>query len=247
MSARPTCDALHPPIVGRGSSSPTPRQVGGCGFEMPEPKLSNNWRAVRARVAPWRTTRPPTEHVRWRTWRGCLRGQLATRSTPRRWSRLFFTDTAPGRRVRLRSVIAEAFEFRGARPGRASPLGEPADRPRSTHCALAELAWLSARPTRRALHPPLLDEDLLHRHCARSAVAASKRRDRSFRVPWRAARSRFAPWRTSRPPKEHALRAGGVGVVVCAANATRSPPPAVGRGSSSPTPRQVGGCGFETT
>ena len=165
-------------------------------------------------------------------------------STPLRWPRLFFTDTAPGRRLRLRNVMP-SFRIRAARPARASPRGEPADRPRSTR-ALADLAWLSSRPTRGALHPTPLAEALLHRHRARSAAAASKRRDHSFRIPWRAARARFAPWRTGRPPTEHA-RAGGLGVVVFAANAGRAPPHAVGRGSSSPTPRQVGGCGFGTT
>ena len=231
--------------VGRGSSSPTPRQVGGCGFETTWPT-----RASPVARGP-RALRPvenqPTAHgarARWRTWRGCLRGQRAARSTPRRWPRLFFTDTAPGRRLRLRNVVTAAFESRGARPARASPRGEPADRPRSTR-ALADLAWLSSRPTRGALHPTPLAEALLHRHRARSAAAASKRRDRRVRLPWRAARARFAPWRTGRPLTEHA-RAGGLGVVVFAANARHAPPHAVGRGSSSPTPRQVGGCGFET-
>ena len=190
----------------------------------------------------------PTAHgarARWRTWRGCLRSQRATRSIPRRWPRLFFTDTAPGRRLRLRNVVATASEFRVARPARASPRGEQADRPRSTR-ALADLAWLSLRPTRGALHPTPLAEAPLHRHRARSAAAASRRVITAFELQWRAARARFAPWRTSRPPTEHA-RAGGLGVVVFAANARRAPSHAVGRGSSSPTPRQVGGCGFETS
>ena len=43
---------------------------------------------------------------RWKSWCGCLRGQRATRSTPRRWSRLFFADTSPGRRLRPRNVVA---------------------------------------------------------------------------------------------------------------------------------------------
>ena len=54
----------------------------------------------------------PTAHgarACWRTWRGCLRGQRGARYTPRRWPRLFFTDTAPGRRLRLRNAVAEAF------------------------------------------------------------------------------------------------------------------------------------------
>ena len=53
-------------------------------------------------------------------------------------------------------------------------------------------------------------------------------------------------WRTGRRPTEHA-RAGGLGVVVFSANARRAPSHAVGRGSSAPTPRQDGSCGFETS
>ena len=79
------------------------------------------------------------------------------RSTSHSRPRLFFTDTAPGRRLRIRNAVIEAFESRGARPARASPRGELADRSRST-LALADLAWLSARPTRGTLHPtPLVD------------------------------------------------------------------------------------------
>ena len=164
--------------------------------------------------------------------------------TPRRWPRLFFNDTAPGRRLRLGNAVTIAFDSRAARSARASPRGEPVVRPRSSR-ALADLALLSLRPTRGALHPTPLGEALLHRHHDRSVAAASKRNDHGFRVPWLATRARFAPWRTGRPPTEHA-RAGRLGVVVFAANAGRAPPHAVGRGTSSPIPRQVGGCGSET-
>ena len=90
-------------------------------------------------------------HAHWRTWRGCLRGQRATRSTPRCWPRIFFADTSPGRRRRLGNVVLGPFGSRAARPARASPRGEPADLPRSTR-ALTDLAWLSSRPTRDGLH-----------------------------------------------------------------------------------------------
>ena len=190
----------------------------------------------------------PTAHgarARWRTLRGCLRGQRQAHPTPLRWPRLFFNDTAPSWRLRLRSAAAIAVHPCAAQPARASHRGGPAIRPRST-LALADLAWLSSRRTRGALHPTPLAEALVHRHRARSAAAASKRRNRRIRIPWRAARARFAPWRTSRPLTEH-VRAGGLGVVVFAANTGRVPPHAVGRGSSSPTPRQVGSCGFEAS
>ena len=98
--------------------------------------------------------------------------------------------------------------------------------------------------TRGAPNLTPLAEAPLQRNLASSAATASDRRNYSFRILCRAARARFAPSETGRPPMEHA-RAGGLDVVVCAANAGRAPPYTVGRGSSSPTPRQVGGCGFE--
>ena len=187
----------------------------------------------------------PSAHrarARWRTWRGCLCGQRGAGSSPCRWPTLLFTDTVPGRRLRLRIAVIEAFKFRGARPARASPREEPADRPQST-CALADLAWLSLQLIRSALHPTLLAEAPLQRNLARSAAAASNCRGYSFRNPCHAAHARFAPRRTSRSPTER-VRAGGLGVAVFAANAGRAPPRAVGQRSSSPTPCQVGGCGF---
>ena len=188
----------------------------------------------------------PTAHGtrgRWLAWRGCLRSQRAKRSISRRWPSLFSTDTTPGRRLQLQNVDVTASDYRVARPASAAPCGEQADDQGSTR-ALADLAWLSLRPTRDTLHPTPLVEALLHRHRARSAAAASKRLDHCNRLPCRATRARFAPWRTGRPPTEHA-GAGGLGVVVFAANARRARSHAVGRGSSSPTPRQVDGCGLK--
>ena len=103
--------------------------------------------------------------------------------------------------------------------------------PTTTHALrVACLAQLSARQTRNAPHPTPLAEAFVHRHRTRSAAAASNRRNRRFLVPWRAARARFVTWRTSRAPTEHALRAAGLGAVVCAANSRRAPPRAVDRG-----------------
>ena len=45
-----------------------------------------------------------TLYARWRTWRGCLHGQRGARCTSRHWTRLFHTDTAPCRRLRLRKA-----------------------------------------------------------------------------------------------------------------------------------------------
>ena len=64
-----------------------------------------------------------------------LSSRSTTRSTPRRWLRLLRTDTAPGRRLRIRNFVATVFRSRAARPARASLCGEPADRPRNTRSA----------------------------------------------------------------------------------------------------------------
>ena len=163
---------------------------------------------------------------------------------PFRWPRLFFTDSTLGQRLRLWNVEV-------IQPAIPVSRGPRAIRPVKNNCpqsarALADLEWSFSRPTQAALHTTPLAEALLHRYRARSAAMASKQRDHSFQTPCRAAHVRFAPWRAGRPPTEHA-RAGGLGVVVFAANAGRATPHAVGRGSSSPTPRQVGGCGFGTS
>ena len=87
-------------------------------------------------------------------------------------------DEAPlyHHRARTAAVIsndvATAIERRAARPAYDLPRSEPAGRPRSM-CALADLAWLSSRPTRGALQPTPSVEALLYRHHARSASAVS--------------------------------------------------------------------------
>ena len=149
------------------------------------------------------------------------------KAASRHWTRLFFIDTATGRRLRPRNTVIEASKSRGARPSCASPREEPADRPRSTRALADFLAWLSSRSTRGAVHPTSLAEAPLQRHRDRSAAAASKFRDHRFRFRWRAPPARFAPWRTGRLPTEH-VRPGGLGVVVFAASAGRVPSHAVG-------------------
>ena len=73
--------------------------------------------------------------------------------------------------------MVTVIDSRGARPAHASPRREPVNRLRNVR-ALADLAWLPSRPTRDALHPTLLAANLLHRHCARAAGAASERHGR---------------------------------------------------------------------
>ena len=129
------------------------------------------------------------------------------RSTPRCCPRLFSTDTAPGWLVPLRNAVFKGFQFRGAEPARALSRSELADRQRSTHCVLR--TWrcclrgqLAMRSTPRCWSRLLSTDTTPGRR-----VRASKRRNQRFLVPWCVARARFTPWRTSRPPLEHALHA----------------------------------------
>ena len=156
--------------IGRGSSSPTPNQVGGCGFETSHAKLSPS--PARGPLALRPVGNLPTAHradACWRTWRGCLRSQHGAHCSPRHRPRLFFTDTESGRRLRLRNVACKAFAIPCARPARASPCRKPANRPQS-RCVLADLAWLSSQPTRGALHPTLLAEVFILRHTEQTSI-----------------------------------------------------------------------------
>ena len=183
-------------------------------------------------------------HCAFGTWRSCLRGQLATRSTPRRWPRLLAqtprqvgscgfgpswpslsSPVARGARTRrpvanhptahnartercvLGAVVCTANSQRAPphavnrsflvswRSARARFAPWRTSRPPTDHALrAADLAWLSLRPTRGALHLTPLAEAHLHRHRARSAVAALDCGIRSVLVPWRAPPARFDPW-----------------------------------------------------
>ena len=158
----------------------------------------------------------------------------------------FYTDTATDQRLWLRNVVVMAFSFRASRPARASPRGELADRPQSTR-ALADLVLVVVFAANAERAPPHAigrgSSSTTPRQVSSCGFAMKCHR---IQFPCRAIRARFASWRTGRPPTEHA-RVGGLGVVAFAANPGHAPPHAVGRGSSSPTPRQVGGYGFGST
>ena len=79
-----------------------------------------------------------------------------------------------------------------------------AHRERTARCRLG--AVMCAANSQRA-PPHAVGQGSCRGHCAGSAAAALNRNSRLFLVPWRAAQARFAPWRISRPPTEHALRA----------------------------------------
>ena len=184
--------------VGRGSSPPTPRQVGGCGLRNAATKGSYFHGARPARASP--------------------RGEPADRP----WSTHYAADLARLSLSLHPTPLAEALLHRhrarssGATPkrhnqrllvpwraARAHFVTCRISRPPTEHARSADLARLSLRPTRNALHPTSLAEALLHRHRARSARASSERRNRKFIIiRWPAAHARFVTWRTSRLPTE---------------------------------------------
>ena len=106
--------------------------------------------------------RPRSTRRAARTRGGCDVGQRAARSSPRSQPRLDRTNTAIGRRGRIRKFLVSAFEPRGARPARVSNHGDAADEPRSTRCAVR--TWRGCGAGQRA---------------ARSSLRRRPRRDRN--------------------------------------------------------------------
>ena len=136
---------------------------------------------------------------------------------------------------------------RGARPARFSPREASASRPRSTRhtvrawsgCVMAQRGARSS-PRRR----PGLDRTntATGRRCGLAKFVVT-----SFETG--VARDPCAFHAREYRPIAHAVRAphcaGLLGVVALWPNAGRAPPHVIGRGSTSPTPRQVGGTCFE--
>ena len=84
-----------PHAIIRGSSSPTPRQVGGCGFNAKWPQRSSSLPRAPVRFARGvPDDRPRSTRALADLERGCLRDQRGARSTLRRCPRLSFTDAA---------------------------------------------------------------------------------------------------------------------------------------------------------
>ena len=167
-------------------------------------RIRCSWRKAHALIAPWRISRPPTEHARVYGL-GCGAGQLSTRSSSASWPLLSRTATASGRWLRLRTPGGTVFDSRGARPACSSPRGESVDRPRNTSACTA---WYGLGggagqlATRSSPAPwPWL---------GRTATASDRRlRLRTVGVtafdnPLRAARALITAWRIGRPPTEHA-------------------------------------------
>ena len=145
--------------------------------------------------------------------------------------------------ARLRKLVFTAFESRGARPARFSPRGVSADRLRSTRRAVR--TWRGCVVAQRGARSSP------RRRLGSTAPTPRQVGGTSFESscpprsnPWCAARALFAPWSIGRPPTEHVPRSADLAWLCC--GPTRGALlTAVGRGSTAPTPRQVGGTGFE--
>ena len=232
-----------PRAVGLGSSSSKPGQVGGCGFSTSQHLLRLPCCTTHARIATSRTGRRLTEHTRAGELGVVVFATNARHAPPYAVGRGFSSSTL--RRVGGCGFGTPCLQYSGPWCAARARFAPCRTGRRPTERSLTDFAWLSLRPPRNALRPVALAEALLHRNRAKSAAADSQQSGHRMRSPWRAARARFAPSRTGRRSTEH-VRAGGLGVVDFAANACNAPPYAAGRGSSSPTPRQVGGHGFQT-
>ena len=148
----PKARRAPPHAVNRGSSSSTPPQVGGFGFETScSPHLIPVSRDPRAFRPAENRPSAHGAHALWRTWRCCLRGQRATRSTKCRWPRLFFTDTAPGRRLRLRKGRGHHMQLLWCAATMRFARGEQSDGPRSTRALETWRGCLRGRRATRSI------------------------------------------------------------------------------------------------
>jgi len=188
--------------------------------------------------------------ARWRTWRGCLRGQRATVSTLHRWPRLFRTDTVPGGRLRLRSLIITASSPVPHGPCSLRPVE---DRPTSHGVHAGWRTGVNVRwriwcgclcGQRKSYSTPHLGHGSFSP--TPSHVGGSEFATLQAQCPSPVPRGSRELRPVENRPTGHGAhaRAGGLGVVVFAANAGRAPPHAVGQDYSAPTPCQADGCGF---
>ena len=130
--------------VGRGSGPSTPQAVSGGSFKIPlSPRSNPVPRSPRAyRIVRYRpTAHGASDAVR--TWRGCVVGQHAAHSSPRRRPRHDPTDYATGRRRKLRNILINMFDSHGARPTHVRY--RPTRRARATQSGLtAVVVWPNA-------------------------------------------------------------------------------------------------------
>ena len=229
--------------VGRGSAAPTPRNGRRhtlrkgvvTGFES---------RGARPAHLPRRgvtADRPRSTHHAVRTWRGCVVRQLGARSSPRHRSGLDRSNTATSRRRGgLRRLVVT---WRAARALFASwSIG----RPPAEHARRAVRTWrVCVVGPRRARSSP-------RRRPGLNRTNIPKVGGMDLGVSWSlrpnpVARGPHASRPVQYRPTAHGACAAqcGLGVGVLWANAGRAPPHVIGRGSTAPTPQQVGGTDFE--
>ena len=176
--------------------------------------------------------------MRWPTWRGCLRGQRATRSTPRYWPQTFFTDTAPGRRAQLRIIMAVVSTTvprspRALRPVENGPTALGA-RPRwKSWCGFLRGRRATRSTPRR--WPRLFFANISTGRQLRFRNGVATVFDSRGT---RGARASHCGESANRPRSTRALV--DLAWLSSLVNSRRAPSHAVGRGSSSTTPRQVG-------
>ena len=192
-----------------------------------------------------------TRRAAW-TGRGCVVGcgptrgalpphavsQGSTASTPRQVGGTAFKRSSSLRSNPMARVA------RALRPVENRPTAHGA---RAAQRGLGDLAWLCCWPTWGALPSTPSAGAQPHQHRDRSASRPLRSLVTSFEsCGARRARSSPRGELTDHPRStRHAARTWRLGVVVSWANAGRAPFHAVGRGSTAPTPRQVGGTAFD--
>ena len=152
-----------------------------------------------------------------------------------------------GWRHGTRGALINSFDSLAARRARSSPRGKLVDRLRSTLCAARTLRGCAVGQHGAHCSPRYrtgLDRTntATGRRCGLAKFVVT-----SFETG--VARDPCAFHAREYRPIAHAVRAphcaGLLGVVALWPNAGRAPPHVIGRGSTSPTPRQVGGTCFE--
>ena len=135
---------------------------------------------------------------------------------------------------------------------RVAPALRPVESRPTVHVACAaqrglnDLACLFCRPTRGTLLSTPSAGARPHQHRDRSAARLSRGRIHHVRIPRRASRARFVPWKIGHRPRSM-RRAARTWRGCVVGQRRRALFHAVGRRPTAPTSRQVGGTAFDTS